>query len=111
MVFMPLNFLIIWLVGLLSIGLLGGGWPAVLARGTLAMFNFNQTQTLSTINVPVLIVVGTSDIATVPAASKRTNAELPYSELVTLKPAGHMGLMEQNQRFAEAVSAFSAACL
>ena len=25
MVFMPLNFLIIWLVGLLSIGLLGGG--------------------------------------------------------------------------------------
>lgn len=87
------------------------GWPAVLARGTLAMFNFNETQTLSTINVPVLIVVGASDIATVPAASKRMNAELPYSELVTLKPGGHMALMEQNQRFAEAVSAFSAACL
>jgi len=37
-------------------------------------------------------------------------AELPDSELVTLKPSGHMGLMEQNQWFAEAVSAFSAAC-
>ena len=86
------------------------GWPAVLARGTLAMFNFDETATLSTINVPVLIVVGASDIATVPAASIRMNAELPQSELVTLKPGGHMGLMEQNKRFAEAVTAFSAAC-
>jgi len=31
-------------------------------------------------------------------------AELPDSELVT-QPSGHMGLMEQNQWFAEAVSA------
>lgn len=86
------------------------GWPAVLARGTLAMFNYDETRTLSTINVPVLVVVGASDIATVPAASRRMRTELPDSELITLKPGGHMSLMEQNQRFAEAVSAFSTAC-
>lgn len=87
------------------------GWPAVLARGTLAMLNFNETRTLSTINVPSLVVVGASDIATVPAASIRMTAELPQAELVTLKPGGHMALMEQNQRFAETVSSFSSICL
>ena len=86
------------------------GQPAVLARGTLAMLNYDETATLATINVPSLIVVGASDIATIPAASVHMKAELPSSELVTLKPGGHMGLMEQNQQFSEAVSAFSAAC-
>ncbi|MEH2459862.1 alpha/beta fold hydrolase [Nostoc sp.] len=86
------------------------GSPGVLARGTLAMFRFNETETLATINVPVLVVCGNSDIATKPVASDRMKAELPYSEKVTLKPGGHMALMEQNQQFAEAVSTFSASC-
>lgn len=85
-------------------------WPGVLARGTLAMFNYDETPTLSTINVPVLIIVGASDIATIPAASIRMKAELPNSELVTLKPGGHMSLMEQNQQFSEAVRSFSDIC-
>ncbi|WP_223265105.1 alpha/beta fold hydrolase [Nostoc sp. 'Peltigera membranacea cyanobiont' 210A] len=46
-----------------------------------------------------------------PVASDRMKAELPYSERVTLKPGGHMALMEQNQQFAEAVSTKSADCL
>jgi len=82
-------------------------WPAVLARGTLAMFNYDETRTLSTVNVPVLIVVGASDIATIPPASIRMKAELYDSEIVTLKPGGHMGLMEQNRQFAEAVRLFT----
>lgn len=83
------------------------GSPGVLARGTLAMFKFKEAGTLSAINIPALVVVGASDIATVPAASIRMEAELPQAELVTLKPGGHMGLMERNQQFAEAVRAFS----
>ncbi|MHC5917473.1 MAG: alpha/beta fold hydrolase, partial [Nostoc sp.] len=86
------------------------GSPGVLARGTLAMFNFDETETLATINVPVLVVCGNSDIATKPVASDRMKAELLYSERVTLKPGGHMALMEQNQQFAEAVSTFCASC-
>jgi pimeloyl-ACP methyl ester carboxylesterase len=38
-------------------------------------------------------------------------AELPEAEFVTLKPAGHMSLIEQNQQFAEVVRAFCTACL
>jgi len=86
------------------------GSPGVLARGTLAMFKYEETSTLSTINVPVLVVCGASDIATTPPASFRMKAELPESELITLKPGGHMALMEQNGRFAEAVSEFCANC-
>jgi len=41
------------------------------------MFNFEETKTLSTINVPVLVVCGASDIATKPVASYRMKAELP----------------------------------
>ncbi|NMG11916.1 alpha/beta hydrolase [Brasilonema sp. UFV-L1] len=86
------------------------GSPGVLARGTLAMFNYEETKTLATINVPVLVVCGASDIATKPVASDRMKAELPQAELVTINPGGHMALMEQNQRFAQAVSAFCSAC-
>jgi pimeloyl-ACP methyl ester carboxylesterase len=37
-------------------------------------------------------------------------AELPQAKLVIIKPGGHMALMEENQQFAEAVSAFCDAC-
>ncbi|MBD2013992.1 alpha/beta hydrolase [Microcoleus sp. FACHB-53] len=86
------------------------GSPGVLARGTLAMFKYEETATLSTIHIPVLLIVGASDIATKPDASLRMKAELPQSEFVSLKGSGHMSLMEHNQEFAEIVSAFSTAC-
>jgi pimeloyl-ACP methyl ester carboxylesterase len=84
------------------------GSPGVLARGTLAMLKYDETMTLPMVNVPVLVVCGASDIATKPVASDRMKAELPSSELVSIKRGGHMALMEQNQRFSEAVSAFCA---
>ncbi|MBD1808191.1 alpha/beta hydrolase [Microcoleus sp. FACHB-SPT15] len=84
--------------------------PGVLARGTLAMFNYEETRTLSTINVPVLVVCGASDIATTPPASIRMKAQLPQAELMTIKPGGHMALMEQNQWFSEAVGTFCTTC-
>jgi pimeloyl-ACP methyl ester carboxylesterase len=85
--------------------------PGILARGVLAMFKFNEINTLPKISVPVLAVVGKSDIATRPFASKRMRAEIPSAELAILSPGGHMGLMERNQQFAEIVRAFSTACL
>ena len=86
------------------------GSPSVLARGTLAMLNYDETRTLANINVPVLIICGASDIATKPVASDRMKAELPRAELVTIKRGGHMALMEQNQQFSKAVSVFCAGC-
>lgn len=84
--------------------------PAVLARGTLAMLAYDATATLPTIEVPVLLIVGDSDIVTVPAANQYMQANIAKSELVVLKRAGHMGLMEQNQAFAEVVRSFATLC-
>jgi pimeloyl-ACP methyl ester carboxylesterase len=82
------------------------GSPEVLARGTLGMFKFDETDTLAKIHVPVLVVCGDVDIATKPIASDRMIAELPNAERFTLNPGGHMALMERNQQFATAVSTF-----
>lgn len=86
------------------------GSPGILARGMLAMLNFNETATLPTINIPVLVIVGKTDIATVPAASRRMSIDLSKAELTILQPAGHMGLMERNEQFAKAVRLFSTVC-
>lgn len=85
--------------------------PGVLARGVLAMFKFDETATLPRISVPTLVVVGKSDIATRPFASKHMSAEMPQAELAVLSPGGHMALMERNQQFAEVIRAFSHSCL
>lgn len=85
--------------------------PGILARGTLAMLRFNETETLPHISVPTLVIVGESDIATRPFANQRISQAIPQADLAVLAPAGHMGLMERNQQFAEMVRAFSAACL
>lgn len=85
--------------------------PGVLARGVLAMFKFDETAVLPKISVPTLVIVGNSDIATRPFASKRISAEIPQAELTVLSPGGHMVLMERNQQFAEVVRTFSSSCL
>ncbi|MBD2500731.1 alpha/beta fold hydrolase [Anabaena azotica] len=82
------------------------GSPGVLARGTIGMFHYDETRTLETINLPVLVVSGAADIATLPQASDRMNAELPNSQRVSIKPGGHMALMEQNQQFSQVVREF-----
>lgn len=84
------------------------GSPGVLARGTLGMFHYDETRTLATINIPVLVVSGVADIATLPQASARMNAELPDSQRVSINPGGHMALMEQNQQFSQVVREFCA---
>lgn len=82
--------------------------PGVLARGVLAMFNFDETRTLPTIHIPTLVIAGQSDIATLLTAHHRMQADLPKAELTVLHPAGHMGLMERNAQFAGAVRSFAA---
>lgn len=80
--------------------------PGILARGTLAMLRFDETETLPQVSVPTLVVVGKSDIATRPVANQRIQQEVPQAELAVLSPGGHMALMERNQQFAEVIGAF-----
>ncbi|MDQ6826933.1 MAG: alpha/beta hydrolase [Candidatus Eremiobacteraeota bacterium] len=73
--------------------------PSVLARGMLAMFNFDETSSIGNIPVPVLIVPGNRDPVLLPQASERMASVIPQSTLVGLAPAKHMGLMERYVEF------------
>ncbi|MDP9050290.1 MAG: alpha/beta hydrolase, partial [Acidobacteriota bacterium] len=44
--------------------------PAVVAKGTLAMFHWDATPVLSKIAIPVLMIVGKEDTTTLPSASE-----------------------------------------
>jgi pimeloyl-ACP methyl ester carboxylesterase len=82
----------------------------VLARGALATFDFDETAALPTIDVPTLVVAGHLDRVLIPEASVRIRDLIPTAQLEVLRPAGHMGLLEQHARFNEVVARFSTAC-
>jgi pimeloyl-ACP methyl ester carboxylesterase len=86
-------------------------WPATYARGTLGMFRFHATDALPHIGVPVLVVAADRDKMTKPAASEQMRAAIPDAELVTLTPAGHMGLIQRPDEFGRAVEGFLARCV
>ena len=78
----------------------------VIARGMLAMFEYDATAVLPAINVPVLIMAGAEDILTKPEASRYVQKQIPNAQLVTLQPSGHMGALERGNEMAEAVDGF-----
>lgn len=77
--------------------------PAVLARGMLGMMQYDATEILPSLPVPVLVIAGDQDTTCCPSASERMAAEIPSARLVTLSPAKHMGLMEHHELVAEAL--------
>jgi pimeloyl-ACP methyl ester carboxylesterase len=81
-------------------------WPAVLARGMFGMLAYDASKTLKTIEIPTLIVSGDRDTTTLPDASEWMRLEIPRARLFALAPARHMGLIEMNDQFADAVAGF-----
>lgn len=85
--------------------------PAVVARGTLAMFHWDATPVLPRVNTPVLIVVGQQDTTTLPSASEYMQSTMAHAELKRVDPSAHYGLLEQNSRYDAAVAQFASARL
>jgi pimeloyl-ACP methyl ester carboxylesterase len=82
--------------------------PAVIARGTLAMFHWDESAILPRITVPVLLVVGKEDTTTLPSASEHMHAAIPHSTISLVSPAAHYSLLEQNQAVDSAIGQFAA---
>ena len=68
--------------------------PAITLRGVLAMFRYNASEILDQIKLPVLILTGSYDKLTLPAASHTMNNAIAGSKLIMLKSAAHIGLLE-----------------
>jgi pimeloyl-ACP methyl ester carboxylesterase len=63
----------------------------------------DSTSLLPTLTVPTLVIVGSDDILTPPAAAQAMVARLPQATLVTIPGAGHLSNMETPAAFNEAV--------
>ena len=85
--------------------------PAVVARGTLAMFHWDATPVLQHVNTPVLILVGNQDSTTIPAGSERMQQSLPRAQLQRINSGAHYSLLEQNQMVNAAVAQFASGVL
>jgi pimeloyl-ACP methyl ester carboxylesterase len=84
--------------------------PDILARGMLGMIAYDATATLARISIPTLVVVGDEDTTTKPEAGEYIATHIPRSELISLTPAKHMGLIEHHERFDRSVVEFAAHC-
>ena len=78
----------------------------VIARGMLGMFNYDATNILSQIDVPVLILAGSKDIMCKPEASYFMQKNIPNSKLEILEPSGHLGVLERNEQMTDYVEKF-----
>jgi pimeloyl-ACP methyl ester carboxylesterase len=78
----------------------------VLENDFIACNEFNQSGNLYTITQPTLILCGEEDKMTPPANSEFLNNEIIDSELVFVKNAGHMAMLEKPTEVNEAIHSF-----
>lgn len=69
---------------------------------------FDLSGELPSVDVPVLVVVGTHDRLTAPRHARRVAAALPDAQLVELPRCGHMPMLERRHEFARLIDEFSA---
>jgi pimeloyl-ACP methyl ester carboxylesterase len=80
-------------------------WPGVVARGNLAMLEFDAKPTLPQVETPTLVIGGQFDRLTKMEASEYMEQHLPHGLLTTVA-AGHLGLWECNEDVCEAIDNF-----
>lgn len=80
--------------------------PGVLARGNLAMFEWDATAALPTIRIPVLVIAGDLDIVTRPEAARTIAAAIPHSRLQIIEGVNHMGFLERADLYNTAIAGF-----
>ena len=68
--------------------------------------DFEVTDLLPDVTVPVLVMTGTHDRITVPGASQFLAENLPKAELKVFERSGHMTMLEQHEEFNTIVGEF-----
>ena len=68
---------------------------------------FDVSQAIGTIDVPVLVVVGSHDRLTPPRHARRTAAALAQAQLVELPRCGHMPMLERRREFSRLLDEFA----
>lgn len=68
--------------------------------------DFDVTEVLGDVTVPALVIGGSSDRITVPAASEYLAEHLPKAELKMFDRCGHMPMLERHREFNEVLRSF-----
>lgn len=61
---------------------------------------------ITAISLPTLIMVGTQDVATVPAKAERIHAQIAHSQLVYIEGGGHTSSIEEPEQVNDAIDKF-----
>jgi pimeloyl-ACP methyl ester carboxylesterase len=80
-------------------------WPGVVARGNLAMLEFDEQATLPKIEIPALVIAANHDRMTKREASDRLESDLPDALLASVE-AGHLGYWERHGAVSELLAEF-----
>jgi non-heme chloroperoxidase len=81
--------------------------PSTVAELLPALALFDLSRWLGSLDLPVLVVVGSNDRLTPPRHALRTAAALPHSELVELPRCGHMPMIERRREFNRLIEEFA----
>jgi pimeloyl-ACP methyl ester carboxylesterase len=88
-------------------GMIGSSSPRAVADGQRGLADrADSLSTLSTIDVPTLVIVGEHDALTPPDESRLIAEGIPRARLVTIDQAGHMSNLENPEAFNEALITF-----
>lgn len=82
-----------------------------IAKGNVAMLNWDATGALAKIRVPVLILAGDMDIVTKPDASHAMTEQTPSAQLRVIDGANHMGFLERPDVYNQAIEEFARSIL
>lgn len=82
--------------------------PGNIAKGNLAMFNWDATGALSRTEVPVLVIGGDADIVTKPDASRDIARQAQRAQLQIVQGVNHMGFLERADVYNRAIEEFAA---
>jgi len=69
---------------------------------------FDLSSKLGSLDIPVLVVVGSHDRITAPRLARRMASALPEASLVELPRCGHMPMLERRHEFSRLVDEFTA---
>jgi len=81
--------------------------PATLAQLLPSLAMFDVSHAIGTVDVPVLVVVGSHDRLTPPRHARRMAAALAQAQLVELPRCGHMPMLERRREFSRLLDEFA----
>ncbi|KQW67077.1 hypothetical protein ASE17_20310 [Phenylobacterium sp. Root77] len=81
--------------------------PGEQARGILAMFRWDGSDSLHRLDIPVLVIGGDLDLVTKLEASEHIARTCKLADLVVVEDVNHMGMLERAEVYNDHIAAFA----